>query len=205
MSDSKKIRERLSAPMRNIFLAAGLVFLIGGIFLLIVFAADIHIHFFALRSLFALLFGGLILYRTLTKTKKSWLLFTGLFLCLTGCVLLLSDSNIFSYTISDLWPVIVICGGLSLGTAGFYRTKYPRPVFLVPAAAIIVLGAVFLLFSLDVIVQPFSEVAARWWPSMLILMGIGLVVLFFSRSRDDAVLTDDGDDDFADSDDGERR
>ena len=57
-----------------------------------------------------------------------------------------------------------------------------------------------LLFSLDVIDEPFLRLASRWWPIVLIAAGICLIVLFFVWNTHKIQL-EDVEDDFNDLDD----
>ena len=66
----------------------------------------------------------------------------------------------------------------------------------------------FLLFSLDIITAPLSQVVALWWPVFLIIAGLGLVIMFFMWNKRTLAARDaaeDDADDFSDIDDGDDR
>lgn len=192
----------------NGILAVGIFITIAGIFLLITFPAGMTLQPAVLRALITLVAGGLIIYYTFAVSRKSWMLCTGLFLFLTGILLLLIDAHIISYSIGNLWPVVVMFGGVCILLSGVYRAHRFRPGFTVPALAIILLGILFLLFSLDIITAPLSQVVALWWPVILIIAGLGLVIMFFMWNKRTLAARDaaeDDADDFSDIDDGDDR
>jgi hypothetical protein len=91
----------------------------------------------------------------------------------------------------------VLFSGICLIASGFYGKRRLGISYMIPAVLLIVLGAFFLLFSTDIIQVTLSAFVAKWLPAGLILAGIALVVLFFSRSaivRATEALQDDGDD-----------
>jgi hypothetical protein len=45
----------------------------------------------------------------------------------------------------------------------------------------ILLSAVFLPFSLDLVKADFSDIVALWWPVILVLMGLALIVAYIGR------------------------
>lgn len=192
----------------NGILAVGIFITIAGIFLLITFPAGMTLQPAVLRALITLVAGGLIIYYTFAVSRKSWMLCTGLFLFLTGILLLLIDAHIIPYSIGNLWPVVVMFGGVCILLSGGYRAHRLRPGFTVPAVAIILLGILFLLFSLDIITAPLSQVVALWWPVFLIIAGLGLVIMFFMWNKRTLAARDaaeDDADDFSDIDDGDDR
>jgi ABC-type multidrug transport system permease subunit len=105
-----------------------------------------------------------------------------LFLFLTGSTFLFISSGLIPYTIIQLWPLIVFFCGVSLLVSGFYRQQRMRISHLVPSIVLILLGILFLLFSLHVFTARFSVIVAQWWPVALIAAGIALVLLYLSRS-----------------------
>jgi len=176
----KKILNRIS---NNIILATGLLFLILGIFLLVLFTSDLGLTLHSLRPLLFLIIGGVILYYALIKRREGWIFFPGLFLFLTGILYLLIDLKISQHTIDSLWPVMVINCGIAVLCAGIMHTGRIKLVILIPSTMIILLGVIFLLFSLDIITKSFSSLAAIWWPVILILGGIGLLIVFFMENK----------------------
>ena len=134
---------------------------------------------FAFRPVIVLVLGIIFLFSSLAFTGNSVSLFFGLFFLLMGIVLLLVDSGILPYGFSRMWPTIMIAAALSLFPAGLYRARRVRTVYLFPAIMMLLLGIVFLLFSLRIIPVSFREVAARCWPLLFIVVGFSLVATLF--------------------------
>lgn len=197
--------KKASALRTNLVLAAGLAFVMAGVFLLAGLSSGQGEPLPVARSLLTTLAGALILYLALVRFHGRWILCCGLFLFATGIFILLVDVRLFPRGIDGLWPVIIIIAGGSVFAAGCYNAKKIRLSFLVPAAAIIFLGVLFLLFSMDVITVSFKSVAARWWPSVFIVTGTGLVALFFlwNRSSPLSGIAEEDEDDFSDISDGD--
>ena len=95
----------------NGILAVGIFITIAGIFLLITFPAGMTLQPAVLRALITLVAGGLIIYYTFAVSRKSWMLCTGLFLFLTGILLLLIDAHIISYSIGKFVFCCLECTG----------------------------------------------------------------------------------------------
>ena len=111
--------------------------------------------------------------------KDGYAIGLSFFFLLMGVVLLLMDSGILRYGFSKMWPTIMIAAALSLFPAGLYRARRIRTVYLFPAIMMLVLGIVFLLFSLHVIPVSFRMFVSRCWPLLFILVGGFLVVAFY--------------------------
>lgn len=159
-------------------LALGLLLVLAGLFIF-VGRLESSDKVFAFRPVIALGLGIILLFISLAFTGSSLSFFFGLFFLLMGIVLLLMDSGILRYGFSKMWPTIMIAAALSLFPAGLYRARRIRTVYLFPAITILVLGIVFLLFSLHVIPVSFRMFVSRSWPLLFILVGGFLVVTFF--------------------------
>ena len=96
--------------------------------------------------------------------------------------------------LDSIWPVIVIIAGVSVLISGLYICRGTKASVLVPSFSLILLGGFFLLFSLGVIEESFSQLFGRWWPLAAILAAICLVVLFFGRNARRIRLKDVEDD-----------
>lgn len=207
MSDYSESKEKRGFPHKgkNFVLAFGFAFVILGVFLFAFISHERDVPLPIVRSLITTLAGGFVLYFALIRPTGSWTMCCGLFLVGTGIFILMVDAGLFSQGMKALWPVVIIIAGVSAFIAGCYKSKKIRLAFLVPAVVIIVLGVVFLLFSTDIISEPFFHFAGRWWPSIFILVGLVLVAVFFLWNKKSPLtgMVEDEDDDFSDIDKGE--
>ena len=172
-----KLPQTVYRKESKLLLAVGLLHVLVGLF---VFVGNLESteKVFAFRPVIFLGLGIILLFCSLALTGSSLALFFGLFFLLMGIVLLLMDSGILRYGFSQMWPTIMIAAALSLFPAGLYRAKRVRTVYLFPAIMILLLGIVFLLFSLHVIPVSFRVFVSRSWPLLFILVGGFLVVTF---------------------------
>ncbi len=162
----------------NIVLAFGLLLVLFGLFVF-VGKQESAVKVFAFRPAIVLVLGIVLLFCSLAFTGSSFSLFFGLFFFLMGIVLLLIDSGILPYGFSRMWPTIMIAAAFSLFPAGLYRARRVRTVYLFPAIMILLLGIVFLLFSLHVIPISFRVFVSRCWPLLFIIVGAFLVITLF--------------------------
>lgn len=189
-----------AVPMKynknNTLLIAGLSFILGGIFLLVYVSAAVLPGIYMFRFLLLSLIGSTVLYFALTGKKRAFFIFTGLFLCCTGLLLLLTDARLIPYTLHQIWPAAVVLSGILLFPSGYMRFRKLRAFYIVPGIMLIGLGLLFLCFSLDIIKQSFAEFASRWWPVVFIIFGFGLIILFaYTQKRKTPVLSEDSDED----------
>ncbi len=183
-SDDKKAYRFIKLPQTkyrkeaNFILAVGLLLVFIGLFVL-VGNQEKATKIFAFRPVLSLSSGIILLFIALALTGESFSVFLGCFFVLMGVVFLLVDSHIIPYSFSEMWPTIMIASGLALFPAGLYRAKRIRTVYLFPAIMLVLLGICFLLFSLRVFPIPFRVFVSRFWPLLIIICGLGLVVMFF--------------------------
>ncbi len=163
-------------------LLLGLLFIIGGTQSLVALFSPLELDTYIIRpSLF--LFSGLItlfasFLSSVGNQRKSLYLFTGMLLSSLWLVFLLLDSQIIPYTMSQVWPVVVILSGVILLFVAIIRYRYLPISLLLSAIVLICMGVLFLLFSLNIVVESFTEFASRWWPMLFILFGLFLILLF---------------------------
>ncbi len=130
------------------------------------------------------LIGGVGLFgRAFLPDGKDSNVFTGTFLALSGGFALLWESALPAVQIAVVWPVFMTIVGIALTVYGVRKGEEYRLTLVTPGAAIIILSLVFLLFSTDVIEESLSRVAAKWWP--LIVVFIGVLVIVYRRDRHD--------------------
>lgn len=161
----------------NTVLAFGVILILAGLFLIAHIFSDIEAHV-PISSIAVIVIGAFTLYMALVKPINSLVFFTGLYLILLGSLYMFASSGVIPAGISELWPFSMILAGLSLLLTGLYRDRRIRFGFLFPSIVLAVLGAFFLLFSLEILPVTFHQILNTWWPLSLILIGGLLVILY---------------------------
>jgi hypothetical protein len=111
--------------------------------------------------------------------RRSRYLFFASFLMLSGVFLLLFAGGFLSLPFARLWPLLSVFAGLSLLPAGWHRYNALKARFVVPALGFSILGCSLLFFSLGVVPFSLSRFVLDWWPVLLLLAGILLVLISF--------------------------
>lgn len=194
MSEQHHLEYQDKKTSFNLLLGTGIAFVLLGIFLLGILSSDIEIHSIGIYHLFFAALGGVLLFLSIVKIRRKSVMFAGLFFVLTGLLLFFIRTNHIPYTLDALWPLVVVIGGISLLLSGLFIQRKARISHVIPSISLLLLGGCCLLFSLDIIRQPFLQFVGRWWPSLLIVAGFCLVVLFFIWNKGNLQL-EDGDDD----------
>ncbi len=162
----------------DVYLAIGFIFMFFGAFLLVNSLTGAE-TFFTTRPVVSLTMSIVFLFCAIVFTESGAFLFVGLSTLVFGVLSLLMDYSIINLTFKELWPIQVIGCGIALIPSGLYTQKRIRSIYLFPALALIVLGIMFLLFSVHVIKVPFTVFIATWWPVAIIAIGAVLVSLFW--------------------------
>ena len=186
-------------PVPAKLLAAGIASVTAGFLLIAVSFDKFSAGHATLVPMTILVASSATLYRAFTRRSKSLTVFLGLYGFLASLLFLLAGTGIFSFNLTEFWPLLVLLCGVCLIVSGFYGKKRLTISYMIPALFLIVLGVFFLLFSTDIIQMTLSSFMAKWFPMGLILTGIVLVILFFFRSSIPCALpikddTDDSDD-----------
>ncbi len=130
-----------------------------------------------LISFLVVIIGVIFAVIAVTLNKRSVYFFIATFFLLMGLFLFLSSLHIIPASLSELWPLVSVIAGLSLITAGWHRYGSFRPWYMVPAIAFVVLGCILLMFSFNVVPFSFSHFVLKWWPLILVLAGLVLVLV----------------------------
>ncbi len=195
--------KKKSAPLLYISLAFGILFVLMGLVLLLIFSADSEQVVFSRSSVLFLLSGAFFLFMSLAITRRAFYLSLGLNLCFVGISSLIFSFNLFGLTLKQFWPVYMIFFGISLIPSGYYGFRRLRTVYLFPSVLLIILGGIFCLFSFDIISLSFSKFFSRWWPVFLILVGVVLITVFLYQRQNKTSFPYLSDDDYYDDDDEE--
>lgn len=126
--------------------------------------------------------GGILFYRSMKIDNRNWILFLSILLLGNGFLLVLIHAKLVDYSVIELWPLTVILSGLALIAAGYHKLKRVHPVYFVPAIVLFLLGSVFFCFSFF-IEESFVTLFMNWWPLLLFVALLFLVVLFLLRKN----------------------
>ena len=170
--------KKITVPMLNILLAAGVILILAGLLLVSRFFAGFGAEV-PTGSILIMFLGAVIFYIALTLIHWALFFFLGLLVFFLGLCMTFVFSNVLPFGPENLWPISVLLCGLCLILTCMFKHRKIRGVYFFPAVLIEILGIVFLLFSMNVIKVSFSVFMAKWGPLVLILAGGGLVGLFF--------------------------
>jgi hypothetical protein len=109
--------------------------------------------------------------------KRSLYLFFAAFFLQIGLFLFLSALSIIPFSFSQAWPLLSVFSGVALFPAGWRRYGSFRSRYVVPSAAFVILGSGLMVFSLDLVSFSFAQFMKNWWPLLLVLAGLTLVLI----------------------------
>ena len=122
--------------------------------------------------------GLFFLYFVFLRGKKEHYILPGMILMLGGLFFLLWNTVIPEKSIKRIWPAFMLIAGLSLIPYAFKKKSTARTALIIPAVFIILLALLFFPFSLGKMMISFRDFALRWWPVLIIIIGICLIVSF---------------------------
>jgi hypothetical protein len=170
---SMHLTRRFVAQM--IFFAGLAMMLIGTVFLISTITGISRFSLF--WSCLFLIIGGLFAVLAIKVRKRSVYFFFAAFFILTGLFSLLSLLGIIPLRLAQGWPLLSVFAGIALALAGWRHFRDIRIRYLIPALAFTALGFVLLPFSLKLVAFSFKRFMINWWPLLLVLAGLVLVLL----------------------------
>jgi hypothetical protein len=168
--------------------AARLIFIIG--LFLMFFGSAFLISSLVEKSRFAVLIsfalvilgiGGAVL--ALKLNKRSLYLFFAAFFMQAGLFLFLSALSIIPFSFAEAWPLLSVFSGIALFPAGWHRYGFFRSRYVVPSVTFIVLGSALMVFSLNLVSFSFAQFMKNWWPLLVVLAGLTLVLISLSTNN----------------------
>lgn len=111
----------------------------------------------------------------LGKAREGYL-FSGFLLVAGGVGALLFLSGVAHVELSRGWPGFVTLTGLLLISFSYAQPVEKRPSYRIPGLVFLIMSFVFFLFSFDVIDADFADIVASWWPLILVLLGVFLLI-----------------------------
>jgi hypothetical protein len=167
------VARRITA--RFIFIIGLLLMLLGIGFLLGTLAGASRVS--VLAAFFLVIVGCLCAVLAINLNKRAVYLFFAAFFMLAGFFLFLAALKIIPVGLSESWPLISVFSGFALVPAGWRRYGAFRSRYVVPAVAFVILGCVLMVFSFEMVPFSFSQFILRWWPLLVVLAGLMLVLV----------------------------
>lgn len=130
-----------------------------------------------LTSFLFVIIGSFCAFLAVRLNKRVIYLFFAAFLLQVGFFLFLSALGIFPVPFSKSWPLLSVFCGIALFPAGWRRFGTFRIAYVVPSIAFILLGSGLLIFSLDLVAFSFRQFMLNWWPLLIVLAGLVLVLV----------------------------
>ncbi|MBQ8012922.1 MAG: hypothetical protein IJ257_00800 [Treponema sp.] len=169
--------KKITVPMLNVLLAAGVILIIAGLLLISRFSLGFGVSL-PVGPIIVMIFGAVTFYAAMTIIHWAIFFFVGLLLFFMGLAITFVFSNVFPFGSETLLPIAVIVSGICLVLTCVFKHRKIRGVYFTPSLILEILGVVFLLFSLKIIKIPFSIFIAKWGPLALILAGAVLIGVF---------------------------
>ncbi|MGN0730239.1 hypothetical protein [Treponema sp.] len=113
-----------------------------------------------------------------TLRRQSLCIALGFMLVFDSVFFALLNIEFLHLNLKELWPVIVINAGLAFLVSDLFIYRKIRTVFLFPSAALFILGVIFLLFSLHLFHISFVKFISVFWPIVLFVLGILLILVY---------------------------
>ena len=174
-SSSRHFIARLAFIIGILLMSLGSSFLLGSL-------TGIS-HTSVLLSFFFLIIGSFCAAFAIKLNKRSLYLFFAMFFLLVGFFLFLSALGIIPIAFSRAWPLLSIFSGLALFPAGWHRYGSIKSRYLVPSIAFVVLGSLLLIFSFNIAPFSFTQFIVNWWPLLIALTGLILVLIALSTKN----------------------
>jgi hypothetical protein len=160
---------------RLVFIIGLFLMFLGSAFLLGTLAGTSRIS--VLFSFLFIIIGSGCAVLAIKLNKRSVYLFFAAFFMLVGFFLFLSALGIIPVAFSKAWPLLSVFSGLALFPAGWRQYGSFRSRYVVPSLAFVILGSILLVFSFDMVPFSFSQFVIDWWPLLIVLGGLILVLI----------------------------
>lgn len=164
-------------------IAAWAVFIIGSFLMLLGNALLLRYvvgisRFSVVISFIFLMAGFVFIILAIRLYRRPSYVFIAAFILMIGFFIFLAALGIIPRRfLFRAWPLLSVFSGLALLPAG--RRHYGKFVsrFVVPSCVFIVLGLVLLIFSFNIVNFSFREFILEWWPVLIVLVGIMLLLV----------------------------
>jgi hypothetical protein len=164
-----------NTALRLVFFT-GLVLIVLGIAFLFGSMSGIS-SILVLGSLLFVIIGVVFAVLSIKFSRSMVYFFFAVFPILIGTFLFLSTMKIIPITLAQGWPLLSVFAGLALFPAGWHQFRGIRYRFLIPSLAFVALGCGLLIFSFKIVSFSFRRFMINWWPLLILLAGLILVLL----------------------------
>jgi hypothetical protein len=130
-----------------------------------------------------ILVGLFFLYMTWPRGNSDRWIIPGMVLTLGGIVFLLINTVLSEQSLARIWPAFMLVTGLSLIPYGCRKRGSARTAIVVPGIFISGLAVMFFPFSLRQAEGGFVAFVQQWWPMILVIVGLVLIISFFATRR----------------------
>ncbi len=127
--------------------------------------------------------GLYLLYRGYQPERGEGAIFIGFFFLLSGIVLVLLNTVITWAELEQIWPLFIIVISCALFFYGRNKPRERRAMYTVPAAVVMAMGFIFLMFSLGIVTVSFKDFMKRWWPLVLVVFGFFVMLQPLLKKR----------------------
>lgn len=160
---------------RFVFIIGFLLMFLGSAFLI---GSLVEIsQILVLVSFFLIILGiSCAIFAIKLNRRSLYLFFAALFLQ-AGLFFFLNAMNIIHVGFLKSWPLLSIFTGIAFIPAGWHRYGIFRPNYIVLSAAFIILGSVMMVFALDLVAFSLAQFVRDWWPLLVLLAGLILVLV----------------------------
>jgi hypothetical protein len=136
-----------------------------------------------LLSFFCVILGVGCAVLAIKLNKRSLYLFFAAFFMEVWLFLFLSALHIIPVSFSQAWPLLSVFAGVALLPTSWHRHGAFRVRYVVSSILFVVLGSVLLVFSLDLVSFSFSQFVKNWWPLLVLLAGLILILISLSAQN----------------------
>ena len=127
--------------------------------------------------------GLVFLYLAYVRGRSSRYILPGMLLTLGSLFVLLVETVLGWDTLERTWPVFMVITGLSMLAWGLRLRPRARTAIIVPGLFIAALGLLLLPFSLQRHPGGLAAFVGRWWPLVLVVIGLVLIASFLSTRK----------------------
>ena len=159
---------------RFVFIIGFLLMFLGSAFII---ESLIHVSRVSILVSFLLLILGIscAAFAIQLNWRSIYLFFAALFLQ-AGLALFLYTVHLIPVKLIRSWPLLSVFAGIALIPAGWHRYGAIRVSYIVPSVAFIVIGAALMVFALGLVPFSLRQFVIDWWPLLVILAGLALVL-----------------------------
>ena len=160
---------------RLIFFVGFLLMILGSTFL--IGSLRFNISQISVLISFLLVFFGVTcaVLATRLNRRSLYVFFAALFVQ-AGLFLFLHAIHIIPVRLSQTWPLLSVFAGMALFPAGWRRYGAPKITYIIPSITFVGLGSALMVFSLNLVSFSFAQFIQDWWPLLVVLAGLTLVL-----------------------------